>query len=238
MNVGGLDLELVLRTSAHEHELARTVTQLQMQPGVRGLDVDDQLVYVDVTAPKLREDIAAMLLAALSELGGVEDAETRTIAKLRADLVELEGALRTSRGYRDELARKVSSLEQELAQLAAATGTKLAKRDRLVSSSPIDDALAVLGDVAVYPNDQLLRLIDWATSHFIDGQSAEYALALRNVANAVHPLRLTRASVELVARELSRVNQLEVETPSKWDDLSDGARHSWLVTAERLLAQL
>lgn len=108
----------------------------------------------------------------------------------------------------------------------------------LPSSAPIDDALQVLGDVAVYPVGQLRKLIDWTASHFIDGEGAEYALALRNVANAVHPLRITRASVELVARELSRANQLEVETPSKWDELSDGARHSWLVAAERLLAQL
>lgn len=264
MNVGGLDLELVVRASGAELSLGKVTTQLQMKAGVRAIGFDDQSVTVDVIAPTLRGDVGKLLRTALEDFDGVgvtadelEAAQSEPIAHAVVDdalddalddavarAIWLEAKFRMKgegsfdaewEGVTAGRAYYVRAAQDALAPLF---DKLVGRRDPLTPPQAIECALLAIGQHDEYTIAEIGRIVDMLSSRFTDGDGAQFALQLRNTANAVHPLRITRASVELVARELSRVNQLEVETPSKWDELSDGARHSWLVTAERLLAQL
>lgn len=116
----------------------------------------------------------------------------------------------------------------------------------LVKHAPaecIEVAIAAIGTHDAYTLHELERIVDVLSSRFPDGDGAQFALMLRNTANAVHPLRITRASVELVARELfkvgdsSRVEQTH-ENPLEWEQLSEDVQSLWCARAERVLAKL
>lgn len=111
-------------------------------------------------------------------------------------------------------------------------------------TSHVDEVVALLRSTAsVYPVEQLRRIIDTLPSIAIDGELPDLAQELRNVANAMHPLRLSRATVELVARELfkvgdsSRVEQTH-ENPLQWEQLSEAVQSLWYARAESVLAKL